>query len=413
MRKRFTQTGNSRKKMSEKEKIDILAVDDHVENLLVLEQYINSPKTNLIKATSGNEALGLILKHRFALILLDVQMPDMNGFETAQLIRKNKKSREIPIIFITAINKEEKYIFEGYQSGAVDYLTKPFNPEILCNKIDVFVQLFEQKQLLQTFNDELEKLVEIRTNDLKIAREQAELANITKSRFLTNMSHELMTPLHGIISYSELGKEKSQLDEKHRKYFSAINDSGMKLKSLLTDLLTLSRLQAGQCQFTMVENCIELIVSTICNRLKNEIAEKRIDIRVREISADTIVQCDNSYIGLLFSHLLSNAVKYSNRAGTISLSFREAEIRAGNTEVASLEISITDQGVGIPSKELEWIFGSFNESSLTASKAGGKGIGLSICREIVNAHQGTIWAEPLESGTSFKVRLPYRLQLPS
>ena len=133
----------------ETEKLDILLVDDRPENLIALEAILDSPALNLIKATSGNEALGLVLEYDFALILLDVQMPEMDGFETAELIRGIERSKQVPIIFITALSKEEKYVFKGYQSGAVDYMSKPLNPDILKSKVKIFLDLDRQKKFLE------------------------------------------------------------------------------------------------------------------------------------------------------------------------------------------------------------------------------------------------------------------------
>ena len=137
--------------MDKDSKSNILLVDDRPENLLALEGILSAPDLNLVKATSGNEALSAVLEHNFALILMDVQMPDMDGFETARLMRGLEKTRQIPIIFVTAINKDQKHIFEGYDSGAVDYLFKPIDPEILKSKVTIFIELFKQKKKLIIF----------------------------------------------------------------------------------------------------------------------------------------------------------------------------------------------------------------------------------------------------------------------
>jgi diguanylate cyclase (GGDEF)-like protein len=158
--------------MSEREKIHVLIVDDKPENLLVLENLLEGPDLKIIKATSGNVALGLLLEHDFALILLDVQMPEMDGFEVAELMRKSEKTKNIPIIFVTALSKEQKFIFKGYEVGAVDYLFKPIEPNILRSKVRIFLELYRQKRQLQEQALELEKKI------LEITQAQRELEDL-------------------------------------------------------------------------------------------------------------------------------------------------------------------------------------------------------------------------------------------
>jgi len=142
--------------MTEKRKVNILAVDDREENLLALESWLSGPDLNVIKATSGNEALGLMLEYDIALVLLDVQMPDMDGFETAELMRGSDRTMRIPIIFVTAISTDQKHVFKGYKSGAVDYLFKPLDPHILKSKVNIFTELYQYKRSLENMNKELQ-----------------------------------------------------------------------------------------------------------------------------------------------------------------------------------------------------------------------------------------------------------------
>ena len=394
------------------EKINILTVDDRPQNLLVLERYLKDSEINIVKAESGNQALGLVLERQFALILMDVQMPDMDGFETAELIRQNNDSKEIPIIFLTAISKEEKHVFKGYQSGAVDYLFKPFDPEILRSKVAVFVKLHKQKLELESINSELEKRVELRTAELRIAKEKAKQANIAKSRFLSNMSHELLTPLHGIMSFANLGATHSEKpnDSKLHKYFTNISESGYRLRSLLQDLLDLTQFQSGNFNYSPQNCCIEGIIDSVINNLSHLIQKNSITINIEKPAVDTIVWCDPEKMNKLFRHLISNAIKFSNQGGLIDVSFAESHIIINEEKTPALQISIRDQGVGIPDEELTTIFEKFQESSITESGAGGRGLGLAICWEITVAHHGKIWAENIENGSVLKVLLPYQLQ---
>jgi two-component system cell cycle response regulator len=204
-----TKSNEREKKAKEKEKVNILIVDDRKENLLAMEALLESPDLRIIKAESGNQALGLMLEFDFALILLDVQMPEMDGFEVAELMRGKEKTRHIPILFITAINKEEKYVFKGYEKGAVDYLFKPINPHVLKSKVNVFLELHRKKlELERLINEKNEYIVELHQLNKTIQEQQKELLEKEKLQSILEMavtiSHEFSQPLSVIIGYTDM-----------------------------------------------------------------------------------------------------------------------------------------------------------------------------------------------------------------
>jgi two-component system cell cycle response regulator len=210
--------------------MNILVVDDKPANLLALRKILAKPGLNIVEATSGNDALALLLEHDFALILLDVQMPDMDGFETAGIIRGNEETKNIPIIFVTAINKEQKYVFEGYSKGAVDYLFKPLDPDILQNKVNIFLELYKQKEDLKNAN------IELRQANAIILEQQEELIEEERLKVLLQMAgakaRELNQPLASLLEDIELMEKVSDNPEKATECLNRIKTSGRKISDI-------------------------------------------------------------------------------------------------------------------------------------------------------------------------------------
>ncbi len=218
------------------DKMNILVVDDKPANLLALRKILAKPGLNIIEATSGNDALALLLEHDFALILLDVQMPDMDGFETAEIIRGNAETKNIPIIFVTAINKEQKYVFEGYSKGAVDYLFKPLDPDILQNKVNIFLELYMQKESLKKANTELKQA------NTKILEQQEDLIEEERLKLLLQMAgakaRELNQPLASLLEDVELMGKVSNNPEKTTECLNRIKISGRKISGITKKINT-------------------------------------------------------------------------------------------------------------------------------------------------------------------------------
>jgi len=224
--------------MRKTKKMRILLVDDRPENLLAIENILEDSELDIIKATSGNEALELMLEYDFALILLDVQMPEMDGFETAELMRGNEKTKRIPIIFVTAISFEQKYVFKGYESGAVDYLFKPFDPYILKSKVKVFIELFKQKKALEITTNDLKKTVEeLKKANQKILEQQKSLIEEERLKVLLQMAgataHELNQPLMSLLGYIDLMKLYKNDAEKLIGHTDKIKESGLKIAEIV------------------------------------------------------------------------------------------------------------------------------------------------------------------------------------
>ena len=218
--------------------MDILIVDDKPANLLALRKLLAKPGLNIVEATGGNDALSLILEYDFALILLDVQMPDMDGFETAELIRGNEETKHIPIIFVTAVSKEQKYIFKGYDKGAVDYLFKPLDPDILKSKVNIFLELYKQKEDLKKANTELYKANE------RILEQQEGLIEEARLKMLLQMlganAQKLNQPLAFLLDNVELLEKHSDNREKSVECISRIKESGRKISDIANKIRTIN-----------------------------------------------------------------------------------------------------------------------------------------------------------------------------
>ena len=224
-------------KLDETDRMNILIVDDKPANLLALRKILAKPELDIIEASSGNDALALVLEHDFALILLDVQMPDMDGFEVAEIMRGNEETKNIPIIFVTAISKEQKYIFEGYDKGAVDYLFKPLDPDILQSKVNIFLELHGQKIALKKTNTELKKANE------RILEQQEAVIEEERLKVLLQMAgakaQELNQPLASLLEDIELMDEISDSPEKSVECINRMKASGQKISNITKKINTL------------------------------------------------------------------------------------------------------------------------------------------------------------------------------
>jgi len=386
----------------------ILIVDDTESNLQLIQAIFRKTNIEVVLASSGKEALALVLEHTFAVILLDVRMPELNGFETAEKLQSDKLTSSIPIIFVTASKFDDENIYQGYLSGAVDYIFKPINTHALLSKVNVFLKLSKTTIELKNQKELLEIKVSERTKSLENALKQAELANRAKSQFLANMSHELRTPMHAILSFSQLGLKRIEQSEfsKLKKYFSNIKQSSERLSVLLEDLLDLSQLESGKMKIQPSQNDLVALLEDCKKEISPLLNEKALTIELNSPKKLSFL-FDKRTIHQVIINLLSNAIKYSKYNGEIKITLKQSSIQLNEKKQAIIELTVKDDGIGIPEKELQDIFNSFIQSTKTVSQAGGTGLGLSICNEIIKVHKGKIWAENNQkSGATFFVQLP-------
>jgi two-component system, sensor histidine kinase len=353
------------------ETVSVLVVDDRAENLAVMEAILGEQKIDLVKAASGNDALRFTLKRDFALVLLDVQMPGMDGFETAELIRANPKTRHLPIIFVTAGMHDTKLLFKGYELGAVDYLIKPFEPHVLRSKVNVFCELYRQRYQLES-NQRLleskirERVAELRESEERLlaAKAEAERANNAKSRFLAAASHDLRQPLSALNLYIDVLQRK--VAPPQLPLVNNMKDCAASLSELLTDLLDLSKLDAGVLTPKVSDFPIAEIMSNLVSVHAPEARLK--GLRLRCVPSRLAGRTDPVLFQRMLGNLLSNALRYTER-GSVLVGCRR---RHGKTWV-----EVWDTGAGIPKEKTGEIFEEFKQLGDMARNRG-SGLGLAI-----------------------------------
>lgn len=386
--------------MAQKSKFNILIVDDRPENLLTLEGILENEDLNLIKAHSGNEALGLLLEHNIALVLMDVQMPGMDGFEVAEIMRSSERTKYIPIIFVTALSKQRHHIFKGYESGAVDYLYKPLDLEILKSKIKAFIDFFQHKNSLEETTRKLEKTVA----ELNAAKKIAEEATTAKSNFLATMSHEIRTPLNGIIGLSELGLMEEGISTTQRERLLDIKHSGESLLDIINEILDISKIEASKLELEEIEFSLREMIEKVVNLLSVKIFQEKLEF-VCEISPELpdIIIGDPLRIRQILINLLSNAIKFTDE-GTVSL---KVKLITHIEEQITIEFSVEDTGIGIPKDKTNRLFESYTQVETSTTRThGGTGLGLTISQRLVNLMGGNIKVEStLGAGSKFYFRL--------
>lgn len=371
------------------EPVHFLLVDDLAENLLSLEALLQRDDLVLLKARSGEEALELLLRHDVALALLDVQMPGMDGFELAEFMRGNPRTSHVPIIFVTAGAADNQRRFRGYEAGAVDFIHKPIEADVLRSKANVFFDLYRQRQQIEHQRDELEA-----------AAQALRRADRHKDSFLAVLAHELRNPVAALSGGLHLlGKD---LPPERAKDIRARMDRMVgHLSHLIDDLLDVSRVSQGKISLKKERIELSEILRSAIEASQHNIdaAGHRFSTR---IAPEAIwLDADHTRLAQVVANLLSNAAKYTPAGGDITLT---AEARDGMAE-----ISVTDNGVGIPPEMQSRIFEIFAQVEDHLSRAqGGLGIGLALVKQLVTLHGGVIDVVSAGEGqgSMFSVRIP-------
>ncbi len=357
-------------------RVKCLLVDDREENLLALSTVLQCDDVELLLAHSGVEALDLLLSHDVALALLDVQMPDMDGFELAELMRGSARTRHVPIIFVTAGSQDQHRVFKGYETGAVDFLHKPIEPRILKNKVEVFFQLYrQQQQLARDLRDRTETL---RLNEM----------------FTAVLGHDLRNPLNAILSAAQLLEHRST-DDAVRKTAARMMSSAQRMRLLIEDMLDLARARlAGGIPLQRQPGDLGALIQRVVQEHREAFPDRRLDVLCEgNLAGDW----DSNRLTQVASNLIGNALRHGDAEEPV-------QITLDGTSATVVTLSVTNAG-RIAADLLPHIFDPFRGGTRSVSGDQGLGLGLYIVQQIVQAHQGSVQVRS-EDATTFIVSVP-------
>jgi two-component system sensor histidine kinase/response regulator len=367
----------------------IMVVDDNPGNLALISEYLDRARFQVILEQRSDQAIQQAETHKPDMILLDVVMPKLNGFNLCQRLKANETTKDIPVIFMTALSDKENKI-KGFQVGAVDYITKPFQQEEVIARVNTHLTIRKLQQQLEAQNALLAKQVE-----------QLKELNASKDKFISMISHDLQSPfssLRGLIQFTadNLGKyNKNELEN----MMDLLGNSTDNLYALIENLLTWSRIQRGVLDHLPQNIDIQDIVAQNTNLLTPTADQKQITLK-NLIAAKTLVYADANMVNAILRNLLSNAIKFTKPGGTVTVSARD--------DGGYIEIAVADTGIGIGPEHLSKLFRiDVRYKRLGTTREKGTGFGLILCKEFIERHGGKIWIESeVDRGTTVKFTVP-------
>ena len=358
----------------------LLIVDDREENLLVLESVLSELDVELVRANSGMEALQCVARERFALVLMDVQMPEMDGFEAATLMRSIESTKDVPIIFVTAINREQEYVFKGYESGAVDYLFKPINADILKSKVNVFIGLYQKQYEIEKVNKQLAQ------------------SNQRMEEFVGIVAHDLRSPLGSIFSASDILLKGGLPEDVVKEFLTAMYDTAKRSMVMVNDLLELAALGTGKIHLNYTTFNMAELVESLIKENEYKSSAKSVSI-VHDLDSSLCVNADVARLSQVISNLLTNAIKFSEKGTDVHLHLKK--------EADEVLLQVVDSGIGIPKSMIAELFNKEGRCSRYGTDGEkGTGFGLPLSQEIMRLHESKIDVESEEGkGSMFSIRL--------
>lgn len=365
------------------EKINILIVDDRPENIIALEALLQRDDVNLISTTLPNEALRLAWEMDIAIALVDVQMPEMDGFELVEILKSNPRTKDILVIFVTAISTETKYAVKGLNTGAVDYLYKPLNPYVTSAKVDSFIQFVRSQRDVVKKNKELEAY----QKELIRAKELAEQGRKIKENFLANMSHEIRTPINGIIGIANL-LEKTPLNKEQQEMISLLEISSNSLLGVINDILDLSKIEAGKFRINRAPTDLVMTSFSVVNLLSIRAKEKHLEL-ITDFGSNIPknVMADSLRLNQILMNLIGNAIKFTHE-GSVTLKVETLDHKGNNVLI---KFSVADTGIGISEENIDKAFETFEQAEdNTTLRYGGTGLGLAIVKNLARLKGGLL-----------------------
>ena len=369
--------------------VKFLLVDDLPENLLSLEALLQRDELMLLKARSGDEALELLLQHDVALALIDVQMPGLNGFELAELMRGNERTRRVPIIFVTAGANSAERRFQGYEAGAVDFIQKPIEPDILRSKAAIFAELYRQRQMISEQRD----LLEAQTRALQLADKR-------KNEFIGILVHELRNPLAALNGGLKILSRKPDAG-KVEQIHGLMHQQMDHIIRLVDDLLDVSRITQGKINLVKSDFDIRDVIHSALDMTRQAIEERKHAVTIRVPDQSCMISADKVRLTQCVSNLVNNAAKYTPMGGQIEVALELLP--------RTYRISVTDNGLGLSAEAAGAIFRMFEQVEEHRDYAhGGLGIGLALVKQLMELHGGdvSVWSDGPGLGSVFTLDLP-------
>jgi len=364
----------------------ILIVDDSESSQLLIKKYLSSENYQLVSASTGKQALSKAKSNRFDLILLDIELPDMKGFDVCGLLKDNPNTKNAPVIFVT-VRTDTESLTKGFEAGGVDYIHKPFSKEELHMRVRTHLELKKTH------------------DELILAKEAAEQSEKLKMAFLSNMSHEIRTPMNSIIGFAELMTDDDLTEEEKQEYISIIINSGKQLLSIIDEILLVSKQESGEIKLVNQNIPLNKFLSDIKTANSAQLKDKPVEFYLTiPQGINPVISGDKVHLKQIFDNLLSNAIKFTSRG------FIELGYRLKNDSPSQLEFYVRDSGIGIPKNKQAFIFERFTqvEDPMTR-KFRGTGLGLSIVKKMVELMGGEIRVESEEGeGSNFIFTIPYK-----
>jgi signal transduction histidine kinase len=380
--------------------IHILIVDDEVRNLDALEAILEDAAYRILRADNADKALRLLLENQVAAIVLDIKMPDVSGFELAQIIKGTKKFRQIPLVFLTAHLVDDADVVAGYGAGAVDYLTKPVSPQILRHKVAVFAELFRKTRALAELNEHLETRVQERTAELERSEGALRAAGKQKDLFLATLAHELRNPLAPLRTGLDLLLQEPQQSPLAVRTLSVMNRQLDHMVRLVDDLLDVSRISGGRLEMRKDHSDLLTIIERALETAQPALTKRGQSVAV-EAPSSVSAYVDATRVAQIIGNLLSNASKHSPHGAEIRV---ELGVQG---ELAVLRV--VDQGAGIPADQLGRVFDMFTKIERREGGANdGLGIGLALSRQLAELHGGSLVVASAGEGkgATFTLQVP-------